>query len=38
VFGDDLAREPRFVAELISGLRSLIEHGARATVAACVAG
>jgi fructuronate reductase len=38
VFGDDLAREPRFVAELISGLRSLIERGARATVAACVAG
>jgi fructuronate reductase len=33
VFGDDLPRDPRFVGELTSGLRSLIERGARATVA-----
>jgi fructuronate reductase len=38
VFGDDLPREPRFVCEVALSLRSLIERGARATVAASVAG
>jgi fructuronate reductase len=33
VFGDNLPCEPRFVGEVTSGLRSLIERGARATVA-----
>ncbi len=33
VFGNDLPRERRFAAELTEGLRSLIERGARATVA-----
>jgi fructuronate reductase len=37
VFGQDLAREPRLRGELIAALSSLIERGARATVAACVA-
>jgi fructuronate reductase len=38
VFGDDLPRDPRFVRELSAALASLIERGARAAVAACVAG
>jgi fructuronate reductase len=38
VFGDDLPSDPRFVREVSLSLRSLIERGARATVAASVAG
>ncbi len=38
VFGHDLPREARFVDEVTAALRSLIERGARATVAACAAG
>jgi fructuronate reductase len=38
VFGDDLPVEPRFTGGVTVWLRSLMERGARATVAACVAG
>jgi fructuronate reductase len=38
VFGDDLPVEPRFTGAVTVWLRSLMERGAKATVAACVAG
>jgi fructuronate reductase len=37
VFGEDLPRDPRFRRELGAALRAVIESGARAAVAACVA-
>jgi fructuronate reductase len=38
VFGDDLPRSERFVAEVAAALRSLVEHGALTTVRRHVAG
>ncbi len=38
VFGDDLPREARFVREVSAALGALVERGARAAVAECVAG
>jgi hypothetical protein len=38
VFGEDLPAEPRFTGAVADWLRRLMERGARATVAACVAG
>jgi hypothetical protein len=38
VFGDDLPAEQRFTVAVADWLRRLMERGARATVAACVAG